>query len=694
MKRRISGISLIIALLMIVPVFSVGVSSLEGEYEFGEVEKVIYDGEEWVEVYTAELGEVVHFNMTFTYYKTDHPQAHHAKDILVVDTLPDCLMYDIADPEPTSVEDKIITWDFGDLTLENGESIVIFLNATVVAYTDQDGEENLVEVTANETCSQRNLYGYDTAIVICEEPCCELGIEVNKTVWNGKTWVDNYYDDVYFKPGDIIKFKIEIVYEDCDVPNPLFNGYITDRLPYCLDYNYKYDVNTSGFATEPNVIVDEKTITWRWEIGPYITLQGGQYLILEFETVFVEYCCECPGDNYAYVRLWGCEGPDYYFDDDDCAAINCQPPDTTFDKYVKDGEEWAKVFETYTGNTLEFKIELVYYGKEPCDNESLKYIRFVDELPCILEYEGTFESNLGENLTLEISADGKILYFNASLDFELNLGETITIKFKVDVVGCTDCGCDCDHEVNNSACVTAGCQKPFFEMCDKVLIISYGNCPPSTPDIGGPTEGMVGDELEFGFYSTDSDEDQIAYYIDWSDGTEDVSELMDEGVELLLTKVYDEPGEYTVNAMAKDEHGAESEWTYYGHVVIIGEDDEEEPICISIKKFGIGRVGATIKNKAEENLTDVDWNISLVSSRDKLIGKVNVSNNGTIDELADGKSQTVYTGPRILKGSIGPFKFGKVEGQITVTIGEDTYSKEFSGFVISKLVVITKQQCI
>ena len=119
MKTK-TGMSLMMALLMVVSTFVVGAVNsdecdeegdfgiLNGElcWPFGEVVKEIYDGEGWVDEYTAELNEIVHFRITLTYYNTGHPNAQYAKNITAVDTLPDCLEYDSAYPDPTSVDGR------------------------------------------------------------------------------------------------------------------------------------------------------------------------------------------------------------------------------------------------------------------------------------------------------------------------------------------------------------------------------------------------------------------------------------------------------------------------------------------------------------------------------------------------------------------------------------------------------------
>ena len=144
---------------------------------------------------------------------------------------------------------------------------------------------------------------------------------------------------------------------------------------------------------------------------------------------------------------------------------------------------------------------------------------------------------------------------------------------------------------------------------------------------------------------------------------------------------------------SKAEGGIDIHYIDLPAIRVVSEEDEEKPVCIRIKIFGIGRVGAIITNKAGENLTYIDWNISFAKTG-LLIGPIfgfNVQHNCTIDELEDGESQTVYTGPMFLKGSIGFLKFGRGNGKITVTVNGEDYSKEFSGLVLGKLVLITQQ---
>jgi hypothetical protein len=91
------------------------------------------------------------------------------------------------------------------------------------------------------------------------------------------------------------------------------------------------------------------------------------------------------------------------------------------------------------------------------------------------------------------------------------------------------------------------------------------NQPPNAPDIDGPTSGRVGVEYEWTIIAIDPDGDDITYYIDWGDecGGAEWHGPYPSGEEVVLTYMYTIRGTFIINAMTKDEHGAESNWTYF-----------------------------------------------------------------------------------------------------------------------------------
>jgi len=86
------------------------------------------------------------------------------------------------------------------------------------------------------------------------------------------------------------------------------------------------------------------------------------------------------------------------------------------------------------------------------------------------------------------------------------------------------------------------------------------NGPPYIPDISGPRNGTAGTEYEYTFNSTDPDDDPVMYLIDWGDNNTDWTEYCDSGDEIKLKHTWDEQGDYTIKAKAKDIFDAESDW--------------------------------------------------------------------------------------------------------------------------------------
>ncbi|MEN9604415.1 MAG: hypothetical protein RJB39_100 [Candidatus Parcubacteria bacterium] len=99
--------------------------------------------------------------------------------------------------------------------------------------------------------------------------------------------------------------------------------------------------------------------------------------------------------------------------------------------------------------------------------------------------------------------------------------------------------------------------------------------PPTNPIITGNTTGYTGQTYTFGVVSTDPDNDQLKYGIDWSN-TGNVSEWVpgsgyvpDETVQT-TTSSWSTPGTYTFKAKAQDSRGANSGWT--SHTITILAD--------------------------------------------------------------------------------------------------------------------------
>lgn len=99
------------------------------------------------------------------------------------------------------------------------------------------------------------------------------------------------------------------------------------------------------------------------------------------------------------------------------------------------------------------------------------------------------------------------------------------------------------------------------ETASLTVIIHTDNMPPSTPLINGPTNGKAENRYEYSFSSSDPDDDNLSYTINWGDGTiEGWMGPYVSGEPISLNHTWAEKGSYPIHVKAKDIHSAESEW--------------------------------------------------------------------------------------------------------------------------------------
>jgi len=87
------------------------------------------------------------------------------------------------------------------------------------------------------------------------------------------------------------------------------------------------------------------------------------------------------------------------------------------------------------------------------------------------------------------------------------------------------------------------------------------NQPPQIPFISGAETGKNSEELEYKFITTDPNEDDISYYIEWGDGTTSGwLGTFSSNEEISVKHTWEEKGSFTIKAKAEDIHHKESEW--------------------------------------------------------------------------------------------------------------------------------------
>ena len=87
------------------------------------------------------------------------------------------------------------------------------------------------------------------------------------------------------------------------------------------------------------------------------------------------------------------------------------------------------------------------------------------------------------------------------------------------------------------------------------------NNAPDAPEINGPTSGKVGIEYQYNFTATDPEADQIYLWVEWGDQSN--SQWIgpfESDEKITLTHTYNERGEFTIEAKAKDIFDDEGPW--------------------------------------------------------------------------------------------------------------------------------------
>ena len=91
--------------------------------------------------------------------------------------------------------------------------------------------------------------------------------------------------------------------------------------------------------------------------------------------------------------------------------------------------------------------------------------------------------------------------------------------------------------------------------------IQASNDPPNKPSINGKINGIAGQSYDYTFTSTDPENQNVWYYIDWGDGqTEEWIGPCESGEEVTKSHTWDDEDTYTIRAKAKDIFDAESDW--------------------------------------------------------------------------------------------------------------------------------------
>jgi hypothetical protein len=99
-----------------------------------------------------------------------------------------------------------------------------------------------------------------------------------------------------------------------------------------------------------------------------------------------------------------------------------------------------------------------------------------------------------------------------------------------------------------------------------IIIISN---PPEAPTINGPNKGVVGVEYNYTFITSDPEEEDIYYWINWGDNSPPVEWIgpYKSGEMIILSHIFLKEGKITISAQAMDINQLKGEWGTFEIVI-------------------------------------------------------------------------------------------------------------------------------
>jgi hypothetical protein len=94
---------------------------------------------------------------------------------------------------------------------------------------------------------------------------------------------------------------------------------------------------------------------------------------------------------------------------------------------------------------------------------------------------------------------------------------------------------------------------------DALEVTILPNDKPIKPDIKGSNNGKAGEKQTYTLKSVDPDGDSLHFWVDWDDGNEFETEMVNSGESIDVEHTWGEEGTYMITVIAYDEYGLESE---------------------------------------------------------------------------------------------------------------------------------------
>jgi hypothetical protein len=101
---------------------------------------------------------------------------------------------------------------------------------------------------------------------------------------------------------------------------------------------------------------------------------------------------------------------------------------------------------------------------------------------------------------------------------------------------------------------------PSIEVRFDDVFFGVFNTVPDTPTITGETNGSIATSYNYYFQTTDPDQDDVKYYVDWGDKSFTTTGLNISGKQIVVSHTWNTERIYSIKVKAIDRYDAESNW--------------------------------------------------------------------------------------------------------------------------------------
>ena len=184
------------------------------------------------------------------------------------------------------------------------------------------------------------------------------------------------------------------------------------------------------------------------------------------------------------------------------------------------------------------------------------------------------------------------------------------------------------YEIKVKAKDTNNAESPWSQTLTVNIYQQAMNNPPNKPTISGPTTGYANHAYNYTILTTDPDDDNIKYVIDWGDQTLQQTTFESSGSIITVSHIWTKKGVYLVRVKAVDANNAESEWSDTLSVTIQGSTNFQD----------------SDKDGLPDNIDlqpNTPQNTKKITIGNEEFYLVDSNNDGTYDQLYNNQTQVL-----------------------------------------------------